>query len=232
MISFSIVIPCHPPYFKFLENLINNINSFDISEGYEIKEVILSASGISDISDPPAEIKNLSSISKYPIIYDLTTDKCNAAKNRNRGWKKVSGEWIIFLDSDDYYYLDKLLITYNVITQNPDIDCILHSYHFRRCVNTHERCGAFNTSKADYLYNATFPDGLFENVDKNKVNVEAPWPIAHGIISCRASSTIRFEEHRDTGEDGNFCRQHTFIKKLVAIDAVLMDYRPQGGAPW
>ena len=231
MILFSIVIPCHPPYFRFLEDLIKNINSFDISEGYQIKEVILSASEISEVSEVP-EFTNLISLSKYPIFFDLTTDKCNAAKNRNRGWKKVSGEWIIFLDSDDYYHLDKLLITYNVITQNLDIDCILHSYYFRRNVNTHERCGAFNTSKADYLYNATFPDGLFENVDKNKVNVEAPFPIAHGIISCRASSTIRFEEHRDTGEDGNFCRQHTFNKKLVAIDAVLMDYRPHGGAPW
>jgi glycosyltransferase involved in cell wall biosynthesis len=231
MILFSIVIPCHPPYLRFLEDLIKNINSFDISEGYQIKEIILSASEISEVSEVP-EFTNLISLSKYPIFFDLTTDKCNAAKNRNRGWKKVTGEWIIFIDADDYYYLDKLLITYNVITENPDIDCMLHSYHFRRRINTHERCASFNTSKADYLYDATFPDGNFENVDKNKVNVEAPFAVAHGIISCRASSTFRFEEHRDVGEDGNFCRKHTFNKKLVAIDAVLMDYRPQGGAPW
>jgi len=150
-------------------------------------------------------------------------DTCNAAKIRNRGWKKVTGDRIVFLDVDDYYHLDKLLITYNLIIKNPDFDCILHSYSYCNYINTEKRCSSFNVSDVNDLFNSTFPEGKFEN--RVGSNIAITHPVTHGISTCRASGTIRFNENFDAGEDGDFCQKHLFCKKLLVIDAVLMDYR-------
>jgi hypothetical protein len=73
------------------------------------------------------------------------------------------------------------------------------------------------------MFNATFPKGIFNN--RVSTNVQTIFPVHHGIITCRASSKIRFDILRNRGQDGDFCQKQLFIKKLIAIDVVLMDYR-------
>lgn len=48
------------------------------------------------------------------------------AASRNTGIKATKGEWICFLDSDDFWYSNKLEIVNEFILNNPDVDFICH----------------------------------------------------------------------------------------------------------
>jgi glycosyltransferase involved in cell wall biosynthesis len=215
---FTIVIPVYPPHFYLLDRLIDNINSFDISTDFSIKEIIIAASQCDNLT--------ITSESKYPIIFDLTQEPCNAAKNRNRGWNKVSGDWVVFLDCDDYYHPDKLTVTAEIISKNFNADCFVHSYSFNKYTNTTLRCTDFKVYDAESIFNLTFPGGTWESRSFTNILVPDSTPIHQGMVTCRSSSIIRYNERMDKGEDGNFCQQQAFTKKkIIATDAILMDYR-------
>jgi len=223
-INFSIAIPCYPPHFKYLDNLIKQINNFKIEDNYNIKEIIILASETNNI--------NISEISKYPIIIHTTLDICNAAKNRNRVWDIVSGDWIVFLDADDFYHPDKLFITYKSIFKYQNVDCIIHSFKrgnlneiFLKPIKNYIIIPSENILKE------TFPDGKWKDCNpirggynirysKKKYN----FPVAHGIATVRKTSNIRYNEALILGEDSYFCRQHVIKNKLIVISACLMIY--------
>ena len=46
------------------------------------------------------------------------------SKSRNLGISKSKGEWICFLDADDYWFKNKLLIIKNKIENNNNVDVI------------------------------------------------------------------------------------------------------------
>lgn len=223
-INFSIAIPCYPPHFKFLDRLIKQINNFKIEHNYKIKEIIISASETTNI--------NILQSSEYPIIIHSTLNKCNAAKNRNRVWDIVKGDWIVFLDADDFYHTDKLFVTYNSILKYQNIDCIIHSY---KCGNNIDndflkQIKDFTIISNDEILKETFPDGKWEDCNpiKGGCNIQRPkkynFYVAHGIVTVRKTSNIRYNEAMNFGEDGHFCRQHVFKNKLIAISACLMIY--------
>jgi len=222
-ILFSIVIPLYPPHFKFLDKLLKNINDFRIDDGYTIKEIVLSSSQTSDL--------DITCPSKYPIIIHKTMDKCNAAMNRNRGWQKVTGNWIVFLDADDYYHPDKLFITHKAILQYPEINCIVHSYKSGKVYDTFlNKIDTYNIISNETIFNATFPDGKWVQAKDipggTNICEPAKIPISHGIVTVRRESIIRYNEKLNISEDGIFCREHVLQKKLILINAILMIYNP------
>jgi glycosyltransferase involved in cell wall biosynthesis len=48
------------------------------------------------------------------------------AASRNTGIRTSNGEWICFLDSDDYWCLNKLEIVYQFVVNNPNVDLVCH----------------------------------------------------------------------------------------------------------
>jgi glycosyltransferase involved in cell wall biosynthesis len=223
MVSFSIVIPCYPAHFKFLNRIVEQINKFNTAPGFDIKEIIIAASETTSIDIQVA--------SKYPIVNHTTTARCNAATNRNRGWERVTGDWIVFLDADDFYHPDKIKITYDVLSQYSNIDCIVHSYNFGTSPGSTflKPIEAYNIVSNQIIHDHMFPDNIWHdrNPDNGGYNISHPAPpirISHGMPTVRASSTIRYNKGLRYGEDGHFCSKQAFANKLVVIDAVLMLY--------
>ena len=221
---FSIVIPCFPPHFDKINGVIKQVNAFNKTDSFDIKEIIIAASETGDL--------NITVASPYPIVKHTTLEKKGVSANRNRGWEKVTGDWIIFLDADDFYHPDKILITHDILSKNPDIDCVIHSY--KKGINIDETflqsVKKYTTVSPDEIFNATFPDGKWHECNTNLggCNVNLPkdknFHIHFGVACVRSSSTIRYDETKNNGEDGYFCRKHALNKKLVITDAVLMVY--------
>ena len=67
MVAFSIVIPCYPPHFKFLDGIIEQINRFNITSEFSIKEIIVAASQATSI--------DIHAVSKYPILHHVTIER-------------------------------------------------------------------------------------------------------------------------------------------------------------
>jgi glycosyltransferase involved in cell wall biosynthesis len=225
MIQFSIGIPSYPPHFKYINSLIEQINSFNVTGEFQIKEIIISASETEELI--------ITTKSKYPIILDLCKEKCNEPVNRNRVWKKVTGDWIVFLDSDDWYHPDKILVTYNALKQYPDADCIVHTLKYANFVDEYflKRIRDIKIIQCEEIKKETFPDGVWYECNNSYGGCSLKMPatfsstVAQGISTVRSSSTIRFKEEYSWGCDGHFCRQHVLNNKLICIDEVLMYYR-------
>jgi len=225
MVFFSIVIPCYPPHFQFLDRIITQINGFTTTSEFNIKDIIISASQTTSV--------NINVESKYPIILHTTPAQCNAAMNRNRGWERASGDWIAFLDADDFYHPDKLKITYNALKQFPDIDCIVHSYRFGSSFTEEflKPIGAYSIVSNQTIYDHMFPDTIWRDRNPNAGGyiIRHPGPIIwihHGMPTVRAASTIRYDEtpYFFAKEDSHFCSRQAFANKLIVLDAVLMLY--------
>lgn len=114
----SIVIPTYN-HAKFLSKALKSV----IDQTYKNWEAII--------------IDNQSIDETYQVIKKYNHPKINyvkisnngvISKSRNLGIKISKGEWIAFLDSDDWWTEDKLEVCVNKI--NKDVDLIYHSYEF------------------------------------------------------------------------------------------------------
>lgn len=218
MRKYSIIAPTYPPDFSLLHSLIKHINLFTIIEGkYDISEIIFAASEVTEFESRIME-EELNSISKYRVVINGSKDKCNAAKNRNRGWNSVTGDWIIFLDCDDIYHRDKIKVLDQAIDKYKDIYLFLHAYYFN--YEHTEIYNNFNKSlnieddfveTHDTIFKLSFPTGEWNEIThvyNGNTNLQAEKArIAHGISSVKSDCTVRFPEDFKGGEDGLFCRK-------------------------
>ena len=110
----SIVIPTYN-HAKFIGKALKSI----LDQTYENWEAIVIDNHSTDQTS-----KILDSYTDPRIKYFKINNNGIIAKSRNLGIKKATGEWIAFLDSDDWWTEDKLEICFNDIDNN--IDFIYH----------------------------------------------------------------------------------------------------------
>jgi glycosyltransferase involved in cell wall biosynthesis len=222
MVSFSIVIPIHPPHFHYIPSLIDQINKF---EGVSINEVIFAAS-----ETTVNNFESFQALSKYQLIFSCVPYRCNASMNRNRGWSVATGDWIAFIDADDKYHPIKLKVTEDVILQHQNANCIIHSYFYHQ-----KNFQPFDTENYEIVTNDFIKANTFTNgwVDKKNLNhyngdtnVNAGNIAAsQGMTTVRRSMMQRYEEDMNRGEDGYFCRKVCWFNDgLIAINVPLMIY--------
>lgn len=115
----SIIIPLYNGE-KYIETCLKSI----FNQSYENYEIILAY-------DTKSSDNTFSIISKlaeeHPIIIDVGCDTSTGVA-RNRGFKRASGEYIIFMDADDELmpdYLERFISTY---TKYPSLEAVHCNY--------------------------------------------------------------------------------------------------------
>ncbi len=112
---FSVIIPSYNRK-PFLETAINSV----LKQTFDDLELIIVDDGSSDGT------KELISTYDDKRITYLYLANHGVSHARNRGLDRAHGQYIAFLDSDDYWVPEKLSKTYDAIKQFPDIN-IFHT---------------------------------------------------------------------------------------------------------
>lgn len=158
----SVIIPIYNTPVNLFEKCIDSL----ISQQYENLEIILvddgSSSGIEQICDKYAD--------KYPNITTIHTNNNGLAAARNLGVKKSNGNWIMFLDSDDWldpmtcYELSSYLKKYNFI------DFITYGFYHdfenrcEKCVFSYGDTAVFDSSmRNELILNALKTNSLYSS---------------------------------------------------------------------
>ncbi|NMC99444.1 MAG: glycosyltransferase family 2 protein [Bacteroidales bacterium] len=111
----SVIIPLYNRE-STIERAINSA----LKQDY-VKEIIVIDDGSRD--NGPLIVENLSK--SYPIIKLIRTNNNNgAAAARNIGINIAKYEYIAFLDSDDEWMENKILLQFQSLQNNPEIDCV------------------------------------------------------------------------------------------------------------
>lgn len=108
----SIVVPIYRPKISWLKTCLDSV----INQSYQNWELIL----VDDNSNDLKITELLDSYSPNPKIKIIVNSKnLNIVKATNRGLRKCRGDWIAFLDHDDYLWPEALSESVFTINQNP-----------------------------------------------------------------------------------------------------------------
>ena len=122
-----------PPFFSVVIPTYNRADTISIAinsvlqQGFTQFEIIIIDDGSNDDTE-----RRVREFQQENIVYLRCEHFGGPARARNIGIKAARGNWICFLDSDDWWYSDKLECAYRVIT-NEEVDLI---YHPMNVVNT------------------------------------------------------------------------------------------------
>ena len=111
---FSVVIPTYNQS-TYLKKSIESV----MMQKFKDYEIIVIDNNSKDLTE-----KVTKSFKSKKIIYRKTSNEGNIAKSRNIGIKISKGKWIALLDSDDFWYKNKLQSVYKIIKQKNEIDVI------------------------------------------------------------------------------------------------------------
>lgn len=211
---FSVVIPVYPPDFQYLPRIINNI-ALSTNSATLVKECIISASECTEEYSTQL-YSSLYNVISFPLIIHPTVEKQNAAQNRNRGWNIAKGEYICFMDSDDFFHPLRFAILAKIIKTNPNVKGIVHDYHTGYLHNWNPISIETIESKtilSPTIYKCTFPEGTrnaeSETQDSGKTNIHVlSYDIQHGQATIRRDiyPGIQYKEMMRYGEDGRLLR--------------------------
>lgn len=115
----SIVIPVYNAE-KYLERLIDSI----FAQTHKNIEVIAAYESAST-DDTLEVLQNLAK--KYPLIISIGSERCPGG-TRNRGFESATGEFVVFVDADDYLLPDYLSSFLHVFREHPELDVVCCNY--------------------------------------------------------------------------------------------------------
>lgn len=117
----SVIIPIYNVE-DYLEECIDSV----LNQSYQDIEILLVNDGSTDKSSDICERYS----NKYSNIRFINKTNGGLSDARNAGIKNSTGDYLIFLDSDDYWGKDFLISIVNLIYQDPEIDYVFFSFSY------------------------------------------------------------------------------------------------------
>ena len=199
----SVIMPCYNAA-AYLEEAVGSVFSQTIKD----VELIVIDDGSTDQS-----LNILASLKKvHPQILILEQENRGPYPARNRGLEQARGEYIAFLDSDDYWAKDCLEKLHTKLTEN-DADLAY--------------CGWQNMMEAGENGPPYIPPA-YEKEDIIKHFLHGcPWPIHAALVKKSMVSQIKgFSTHHFSSMDYEFwLRISTVTQNIVQVPEVLAYYR-------
>jgi glycosyltransferase involved in cell wall biosynthesis len=115
IIRISIIIPVYNTS-KYLKQCIESV----LSQEYKDYEIILVDDGSTDSSGDICDFYS----STYGFIMTIHKENGGLSDARNIGLKHAKGDFVLFIDSDDYISQGSLLSVQNTIEENSDVDVV------------------------------------------------------------------------------------------------------------
>ena len=116
--KFSVIIPVY----NSAETLVRAVESV-LAQTWPAHEIIVVDDGSSDKS-----LELVRSFDEPVRVIVQTNTGVSAA--RNRGAEAATGDWLAFLDADDYYYPDRLRWHVELIMRDADLDFLTGDYDY------------------------------------------------------------------------------------------------------
>lgn len=123
MTRFSVVVPCYNSFCK-MEECLKSLEN----QTFKDFEVVF----IDDCSKDDTFDKLKHYLKETKLDYKLIKNEENlgAGLTRNKGIENATGEYITFLDADDYIEKETLELLNNVI-EKEKVDCVLFDYYYK-----------------------------------------------------------------------------------------------------
>ena len=206
----SVIVPVHDTNALFLRNCLDSL----LAQSYRNYEIII----IDDGSKNDATINVLQEYKKKSSVISLTALKNNVGVSaaRNKGIEKASGEYILFVDADDY--LGEEFISEQVNAAKTH-GCEVVLPHTIRVSNEGEReYDPSNGVKA-------FPKSINLFIDND-------WLFsARGVLySARLAKGERFKEDQSFAEDTDYSMRVIRDNKFVVGDKAKYHYVQHGSS--
>ena len=198
----SIIINCHNASNYILES-INSV----LKQSYSNWELI--------IYDNNSKDKTYSIIKKFKKNYKIKYYKSKVFLNlyhaRNLAVKKSKGEFIAFLDADDWWTKDKLKRQVDFLSKNKNINIIYSNLYLFNEKNNKKKIFS-----ADNLYNGKITQELLD---------EFKMPILTTLIRKNIFKKHKFEKNYNIIGDFDFFIKVSLNEKVLSIQEPLAYYR-------
>ena len=179
----SIIIPIYNIE-QYLDECLNSV----LNQTYKNIEVILVDDGSKDNSKKICK-KYCNLDNRFKYYYQKNS---GASKARSNGLDKSNGEYIFFLDSDDFITNDAIEILVNGLKKNDLILCGRYNYYKNRIDKRNIKNRVIDNKQAMYELIATtkfsgfITDKLFKKsiIDKYNINFDSNIKIGEDLLFC------------------------------------------------
>jgi glycosyltransferase involved in cell wall biosynthesis len=163
-------------------------------------------------------IVNDGSTDETKVILDKLTDIrfkiIHLDKNKGRGNARQvcldnsSGDYLAFLDADDFYHPDKLKLQVDILSLNPDIQLV--------------SCGIGSYDDKNKL--RTIRGIKFSGIQKFNTNEDIKFTPATSMVFLKFAKNIKYNQHLNASEDIDFLNKLLIKKKYFILNEILYYY--------